>query len=190
MADEFEAKFREEVISEEEVYNGHIIRVVNQTITLPDGRESKREVVHHSGAIAVLALTDDDKMILERQWRAPVQKVTTEVPAGKVDGRDHNPLDTVNRELNEETRLTAGKIEKIAGFYTSIGFADEFMTLYLATDLKPVTDELPQDDDEQIDLLYVDFDEATRLFEAGELDDGKTAMAYLYWKTLRLAGKA
>lgn len=190
MADEFEAKFREEVISEEEVYNGHIIRVVNQTVTLPDGRESKREVVRHSGAIAVLALTDDDKMILERQWRAPVQKVTTEVPAGKVDGRDHNPLDTVNRELNEETRLTAGKIEKIAGFYTSIGFADEFMTLYLATDLKPVTDELPQDDDEQIDLLYVDFDEATRLFEAGELDDGKTAMAYLYWKTLRLAGKA
>ena len=112
------------------------------------------------------------------------------MPAGKVDGRDHNPLDTVNRELNEETRLTAEKIEKIAGFYTSIGFADEFMTLYLATDLKPVTDELPQDDDEQIDLLYVDFDEATRLFEAGELDDGKTAMAYLYWKTLRLAGKA
>ena len=93
-----------------------IIRVVNQTVTLPDGRESKREVVHHSGAIAVLALTDDDKMILERQWRAPVQKVTTEVPAGKVDGRDHNPLDTVNRELNEETRLTAGKIEKDCRF--------------------------------------------------------------------------
>ena len=63
------------------------------------------------------------------------------------------------------------------------------LTLYLATDLVPVGTELPQDDDEQIDLVTVDFAEATRLFEAGELDDGKTAMAYLYWKTLRLAGK-
>ncbi|TVV24297.1 NUDIX hydrolase [Weissella cibaria] len=189
MASQYDDKFRERVISEEEQYDGHIVRVTEQTVVLPDGRQAKRDVVYHADAIGVLALTADDEMILERQWRAPVKKVTLEIPAGKMDDRDTDPLDTVNRELNEETRLQAGHVEKIAGFYTSIGFADEFMTLYLATDLVPVGTELPQDDDEQIDLVTVDFAEATRLFEAGELDDGKTAMAYLYWKTLRLVGK-
>jgi ADP-ribose pyrophosphatase len=180
-----ESKFRETVIAEDEKYNGKIVRVTEQTVELPDGRQAKRDVVYHSDAISVLAITDDDKMILERQWRAPVKAVTLEIPAGKMDDRDVDPMDTVNRELNEETRLTAGRVEKIAGFYTSIGFADEFMTLYLATDLTPVSDELPQDDDENIDLLFVTFEEATALFESGEMNDGKTVAAYLYWKTMR-----
>ena len=189
MTSAYDDQFRETVINEVEQYQGHIIRVTQQTVVLPDGRQSKRDIVYHSGAVAILALTADNKMILERQWRAPVQKVTLEIPAGKVDDRDQNPLDTVNRELNEETRLVAQKVEKIAGFYTSIGFADEYMTLYLATGLQPVTNALPQDDDEQIDLMFVDFEEATRLFESGQLDDAKTAMAYMYWKTLQLAGE-
>ncbi|CAM4336754.1 NUDIX hydrolase [Weissella hellenica] len=178
-------KFAEKVLDETTKYDGHIIRAVEQTVLLPDGRQTKRDVVYHADAIAILALTKDNKMILEKQWRAPVKQVTLEIPAGKIDKRDQNPLDAVNRELNEETRLAAKKVAPITGFYTSIGFADEYMTLYLATDLSPVVAELPQDDDEQIDLIYVDYEQATELFNSGQLKDAKTNMAYLYWRTLQ-----
>lgn len=183
----FEAQVKETVIKEEVVYSGHIIDVVDETVVLSDGRKTHRDIVHHAGAVAILALTADDKMIVEKQWRAPVRKVTLEIPAGKLDERDHgDALAAVNRELNEEVRLQAGNIKKFAGFYSSIGFADEYMHLYLATDLQPVTTELPQDVDENIGLVYLSFDEATDLYEAGLLDDGKTVVAYQYWKIMRL----
>ncbi|MBM7617830.1 ADP-ribose pyrophosphatase [Weissella uvarum] len=177
--------YRETVLQEDERYAGHIIRVTEQVVALPDGRKAHRDIVYHSGAIAILALTDDGKMILEEQWRAPVQAKTLEIPAGKVDNRDDNYLDTVQRELNEETRLSADHIEKIAGFYTSIGFSDEYMELYLATGLHPVEHALPQDDDESIDLKYYTLDEMNQLFSAGKLNDAKTLMAYFYWQTLQ-----
>ena len=178
-------KFAEKVLDETTKYDGHIIRAAEQTVLLPDGRQTKRDIVYHSDAIAILALTKDNKMILEKQWRAPVQQLTLEIPAGKIDNRDQNPLDAVNRELNEETRLFANNIEEITGFYTSIGFSDEYMTLYLATDLEPVAKALPQDDDEQIDLIYADYEQATELFNSGQLKDSKTNLAYLYWRTLQ-----
>ncbi|WP_246111509.1 NUDIX hydrolase [Weissella muntiaci] len=178
-------QFVEKVVEEVEKFQGNIIRVTEQVVELPDGRTSKREVVYHSGAIAILALTDQNEMIVERQWRAPIRAVSYEVPAGKVDERDTEIIDTVNRELNEETRLQAGKVEAVAGFYTSIGFSDEFMTLYVATELTPVANALPQDDDEMIELVYWNFDKATEMFNSGEMNDAKTVMAYLYWKTLQ-----
>ncbi len=175
--------YQEKVIIENEKYDGHIVRVTEQTVELPDGRQAKRDIVYHSGAVAILALTNDNKMILEAQWRAPIQQMTLEIPAGKVDGRDQNYLDTARRELNEETRMQAGHLEKIAGFYTSVGFSDEYMELYLATDLSPVDEALPQDDDEAIALKMYSFEEMTDLFQAGQLNDAKTLMAYFYWQT-------
>ena len=91
MASQYDDKFRERVISEEEQYDGHIVRVTEQTVVLPDGRQAKRDVVYHADAIGVLDLTADDEMILERQWRAPVKKVTLEIQAGKMDDRDTDP---------------------------------------------------------------------------------------------------
>ena len=178
-------EFKETILNEEEKYKGHIIRATEQTVALPDGRQAKRDIVYHADAIAILALTKDNKMILEKQWRAPVKKLTLEITAGKIDTRDQKPLDAVNRELNEETRLQANHVEKITGFYSSIGFSNEYMTLYLANDLSAVGQELPQDDDEKIDLIYVTYEEATALFENGQLEDAKTNMAYLYWRTLQ-----
>lgn len=180
-----EAEFAEKVLSENDKFHGKIIRVTEQTVELPDGRQSTREIVYHSGAIAILALTAENQMIVERQWRAPIQALTYEVPAGKLDSRDMNALDAVKRELNEETRLKAGNLREIAKFYTSVGFSDEEMTLYLATDLSPVKQALPQDDDEEIELVYWDFAKATELFESGQMNDAKTVMAYLYWKTIQ-----
>lgn len=179
-------QYREEVIAEAVKFDGKIIKVTQQTVRLPNGAEATRDIVYHSGAVAVMALTSDDKMILTRQWRAPIKAVSLEIPAGKLDDRDKkDTLHAAIRELNEEVRMQAGSWQEVANFYTSIGFADEHMTLYLATDLSPVDDELPQDDDENLDLLMVTFDEMTALFEAGKLQDAKTLMAYFHWQTLR-----
>ncbi|MDR3191090.1 MAG: NUDIX hydrolase [Lactobacillaceae bacterium] len=185
MTDAFEQQVKETVVAEQIVYDGRIIQVVDETVQLSDGRTSHRDIVHHSGAVAVLALTDDNKMIVEKQWRAPIRQVTMEIPAGKLDARDVDELAAIKRELNEEVRLQAGKIEKITGFYSSVGFADEYITIYLATELTPVATQLPQDADEQLAIEYLSFEEATALFETGQMNDSKTIVAYLYWKTLQ-----
>lgn len=179
-------QYREEVITEDVKFDGKIIKVTQQTVRLPNGAEATRDIVYHSGAVAVMALTPDDKMILTRQWRAPIKAMSLEIPAGKLDARDRqNPRHAAERELNEEVRMQAGEWQEVASFYTSIGFADEHMTLYLATYLSPVDNELPQDEDENLDLLYVTFDEMTELFQAGKLQDAKTLMAYFHWQTIR-----
>ncbi|MCW0952632.1 NUDIX hydrolase [Weissella ceti] len=179
-------QYREEVLEENVKYDGKIIKVTQQIVKLPNGAEATRDIVYHSGAVAVMALTPDDKMILTRQWRAPIKAMSLEIPAGKLDERDRQkPLHAAERELNEEVRMQAASWQEVANFYTSIGFADEHMTLFLATDLSQVENELPQDDDENLDLLYVSFDEMTAMFEAGQLQDAKTLMAYFHWQTLR-----
>ena len=122
-------------------------------------------------------------MILEKQWRSPIHDTTLEIPAGKVDSRDsRDALHAAKRELNEETRLKAGTIKKISSFYTSVGVLDEFMTLYLATDLTPVENKLPQDRDEQLVLEKVTLDEALKMIDEGQIEDAKTIMAIYYWR--------
>ncbi len=101
-------KMEERVISTEKIYDGAIINVERETVELPDGHQSYREIVRHAGAVAVLAITDDNKVILVKQWRSPIAKPTLEIPAGKLDDRDNgDALHAVNRELNEEIRLQA-----------------------------------------------------------------------------------
>ena len=126
---------------------------------------------------------------MEKQWRSPIHNTTLEIPAGKVDSRDsRDALHAAKRELNEETRLKAGTIKKISSFYTSIGVMDEFMTLYLATDLTPVENELPQDRDEQLVLEKVTLDEALKMIDEGQIEDAKTIMAIYYWRGMNNHG--
>ncbi|GKT03563.1 NUDIX hydrolase [Furfurilactobacillus entadae] len=175
--------FEEKVTAVSPKYHGAIIDVENQTVALPDGRIAHRDVVHHANAVAMLAITEDGKAIFEEQWRAPIGKTTLEVPAGKLDDRDaDNAKEAAIRELNEETRYVATEIHKIAGFYTSVGFTDEYMTLYMVTGLKPVADALPQDADENIVLHEYTLAEAKQLLADGKLDDQKTVMAVYYWQ--------
>lgn len=173
--------FSEKVIKKDVKYNGSIIDVEVQTVKLPNGQIATRDVVHHDPAIAILAITDDNKMILIRQWRSALEKETLEIPAGKVDSRDNSPMDTTIRELNEEARMQAARIEKISSFYLSSGFSDELMHLYLAVNLKPVNEELPQDFDENLALKTYSFEELSKLNKQGLLDDSKTQIAYWYW---------
>lgn len=176
-------KMEEKVIDSKTVYHGHILDVELQHVRTPMGTVASREIVHHAPAVALLVIDPDEKMIIERQWREAVGKETLEIPAGKVDTRDAKSADhAAVRELNEETRLQANKLQKLSSFYTSVGCMDEYMTLYLATDVHPVVTALPQDEDEEIELLHVTLDEAMKMVESGQIEDAKTVMAIYYWR--------
>ena len=111
-------EFEERPISSKTVFHGHLIDVEVQQVITPHGNKTQREIVHHAPAIAILALTADNKMILEKQWRAPIAKTTLEIPAGKLDQRDaDNALHAAKRELNEETRYEATSLKKISSSY-------------------------------------------------------------------------
>lgn len=181
--------FAEQPISSQTVFHGHLIDVEVQKVRTPYGNIAQREIVHHAPAIALLALTAENKMILEKQWRAPIAKTTLEIPAGKLDQRDaDNAVHAAKRELNEETRYEASSLKKISSFYTSVGCMDEYMTLYLATGLKKVEHELPQDQDEQLILQEVTLPKALEMIDRGEIEDAKTIMAIYYWQGMNIHG--
>lgn len=172
----------EHVESTETLYDGVIVKLERQQVRLPNGEPATREIVRHVGAVGILALTDDDQLILERQWRAPIAKTTLEIPAGKLDSRDADNIEhAVRRELNEEIRCTPGTLKRINGFYSTVGFSDEYMTLFLATNLKPVAAELPRDQGENLEILTVTKAQAQAMIDRGEIEDAKTIMAIYYW---------
>ncbi|WP_413627083.1 NUDIX hydrolase [Fructilactobacillus vespulae] len=176
---------RETEIKSDLKYDGEIIRVEQETVKLSNGETAHRDIVHHAEAVAMLAITSDNKMILEKQWREPAKSVLIEVPAGKLDERDKgNEIHAVQREMNEECRYHAEKIKRIYSFYTSSGFSDEYMYLYLVTGLTPVKNELPRDDGEFLQLEEYTLAEAKELVASGQIEDSKTIMAIQYWELM------
>lgn len=178
----------EKQVSSRSIFHGHIMDVEVADVKLPNGQMTTREIVRHAPAVAILAIDDHQKMLLMRQWRAAVNQATLEIPAGKVDDRDQDAQAAAVRELNEETRLAAGELTKISSFYSSVGFSDEYMTLYLARDLTAVTTQLPQDADENLQLIKMSLEQALQFVESGQICDAKTTMAIYYWHTLSLRG--
>ena len=170
------------------VYEGPIFSVEKQSLQLYNNQTSQRDIVRHVPAISVLAMVDDDHIILEKQWRATIGDFILEIPAGKLDERDFDaPHHAVVRELNEELRMTAGTIERAIGFVETVGFSDAYMHLYVAKSLQPIakSDQLPRDLGETMDLITISFDDLKEMFEAGKLNDQKTVTAFLYWAYLR-----
>lgn len=177
--------FKEKILSNKTIYDGKIVHLDKETVQLPNGNEASREIVHHQGAAAIIAITDDNKIVMIKQWREPLKKVTLEIPAGKIEPSEHNtPEKTAWRELNEETRLTAQSLELITKFYTSPGFADELMYVYHAVKIKPVNEKLPQDDDEFLELVMLSPDEVQDAIDRGEICDAKTIMAVMLWQMM------
>lgn len=181
--------FREKLLNEKSIYQGKIINVMEETVSLPNGQQAKREIVHHQGAVALLCLTatQPQKIILVEQWRQPMRSLSLEVPAGKIEAGEA-PEYTAKRELNEEVRLTAGRIEQLAYFYTSPGFADEQMYLYLMHGLHPVAKKLPQDADEFLKVVELTTQQADQAVASRRICDGKTLLALAYWKLLQVKG--
>lgn len=160
------------------VYTGRAVHFSADEIILPDGKRSIREYMEHPGAVAVLPFTDDGKLVMVKQYRYPVGRVTCELPAGKLD-KGEKPSFCVKRELREETGFSAGRIGKLLSYWPTSAFSNEIIHVYWAGDLKPV--KKSPDEDEFIDHLVVPFQRALEWVEKGKIRDSKTVIGILYW---------
>lgn len=171
----------EKTLKSERIYEGKIINLRVDTVELPHKKYSKREIVEHPGAVSILALTKDEKIILVRQFRKPVEEFLLEVPAGKIESNE-DPGDCAFRELKEETGYIAANIKKILEFYTTPGFCNEVMHLYLARNLQEGI--ANPDEDEYIEAVYLSLEEAMDKIKNGEIKDSKTIVAIMAYKNL------
>jgi ADP-ribose pyrophosphatase len=183
----------EHVVERRLIHQGRYLEFRVDTIERADGSRATRDVVGHPGAIAVLAVDDDGRLLLVRQWRIPAERAMLEIPAGTLDVHDgvtEDPDVAARRELEEETGSRAASWRKLAEFWTAPGFASELMHLYLATGLTGVhgDDRLSPDEDERLELSRVTVDEALALVDRGEISDAKTILGVLWLDRLRRAG--
>lgn len=167
----------EKEISSEKVFDGVLLHVRKDEVELPNGHKSVREWIKHPGASSVIPLLPDNQIILVKQFRYPVGQVTLEVPAGKLDAEGEDPLVCAERELSEETGYTAGKIWKLTTIATTVGFSNEFIHLYAATDLK--AGKQHPDDDEFINTVKMPLTAAMQLVESGKIIDAKSIISIL-----------
>ncbi|MBP5210143.1 MAG: NUDIX hydrolase [Clostridia bacterium] len=169
-------KLRETLLESREIYDGRVLRVFRDEVELPDGRPALREVVRHGGAVCVLPLFPDGRVIVEYQYRYGAGRVTCEIPAGKLEpGED--PAAAALRELEEETGWRAARLVDLGLYYGSPAILDEQIRMYVALGLTP--GERHPDEDENILLERIPLAELTRRVLAGEIPDGKTQCAAL-----------
>ena len=172
------------------LHQGRYLTFRVDTIERADGSRGTRDIVGHPGAVAILAIDDEDRVLLVRQFRVAIGEVLLEVPAGtldvQADGSIEDPELAAPRELEEETGMRAGSWRLIARFWTAPGFASELMHLYLATDLRPADGKrLGPDEDEHLLLERMPWREAVAAAERGELRDAKTILSLLWLARLR-----
>ncbi|NQD66676.1 NUDIX hydrolase [Bacillus haikouensis] len=178
-------KFEEKTISTEKIYQGKIIDLQVDEVTLPNGKTSKRELIKHPGAVAVIALTPEGKLVMVEQYRKALEKSIVEIPAGKLEPGEE-PIITAARELEEETGYGCEKLEHLISFYTSPGFADELVHLYAAKNIKRLEEARELDEDEFVELLEVTVEEASVLIKEEKIHDAKTAYAVQYLQLQQL----
>ena len=164
------------------VAEGRVIKVRVDVIETPDGHRVKRDIVEHRGAVAMVPIDAEGRVILVRQYRHAAGKWLLEIPAGTLDpGED--PLEAAQRELREEIGFAAGRIDLLAGCYAAPGYCSEYLHLYAARDL--TEDPLEGDVDEDIEVVPVPLSEVRKLIAEGEIEDAKSLAALL----LVLAGE-
>jgi ADP-ribose pyrophosphatase len=158
---------RENLVSRRTVFEGRLLRVHQDEVRLPDGRPAEREVVHHRGAVAVVPVAPDGRIVLVRQWRHAMERALWEIPAGTRD-EDEEPSRTARRELEEETGYTARSWHSLGEACVSPGYSREMLWFYLATDL--TEGETSTDPDEKLDVRLFEPGEILRLVTAGATD--------------------
>jgi ADP-ribose pyrophosphatase len=169
----------EKTISTKQIYKGKIIDLQLDEVSLPDGGTSYREIVKHPGAVAIIAITDENKLVLVRQFRKALEKTIYEIPAGKLDiGEEAETC--ARRELKEETGYHAEFLKKLNGFYTSPGFADEYIHLFEASQL--TSGETSLDQDEFVECVELTIAECLEKIDSGEICDAKTIHAITLWQ--------
>jgi len=172
----------EEKLDTQCIYHGRGINVRVDTVEMPDGRKTTREIAEHSDCIAVVVLDDQDNVLLVRQFRYPVSKFLLEIPAGGIDSGEE-PIDAVRRELQEEIGYFPQKIEQLTGFYAIPGYGTEYLHCFLATDL--VHSRLIAEDTESIEVVRVPQGQIAQLIASGEICDAKSIAALLMFLHIR-----
>ena len=167
----------EHTVRSEDIFDGTLLHVRRDTVRLPNGKEGVREWIRHPGAAAVLPLLPDGNVILVRQYRHPIGKVTLEVPAGKLDAEGEDPLHCARRELSEETGYTAEQYDKLTTIATTVGFSNEYMHRYLARQLS--SGRQHTDEDEFVNVVQMPLKEALHLVNTGEIIDAKTIISLM-----------
>ena len=183
MSEDFE-QLEEKFVSTEEIFDGVILHVIRDTVTLPNGDTTHRELIRHVGAVAVVPLTEENEVIVERQFRYPISDVITEIPAGKLDSREEDRLSAAKRELKEETGITADEWTDLGDYLPTCAYSDERISLYLARSLHFGEQKL--DDDEFLNIRRVPLADLVQAVMDGKIPDGKTQTALL--KAARILG--
>ena len=153
-----DADLIEQKVSSQDVFDGTLLHVKKDTVRLPNGNIAYREWIKHPGASAVLPVTPEGRLIFVRQYRYPIQQVTLEIPAGKLDAEGEDPLDCAKRELSEETGYQAEKYTFLTKLATTVGFSNEFIYIYAAEGL--TAGRQHPDEDEFINVCTLAMDEA------------------------------
>jgi ADP-ribose pyrophosphatase len=164
------------------VFDGDLLHVRRDRVRLPNGGEAAREYVVHPGAVLMLPILADGRLVLERQFRYPVGRVMLEFPAGKIDPNE-TPLATAKRELREEAGYTAGTWQHLGTVHPEIGYSTEAIEIYIAMDLAHVGAQL--DEGEFLDVVLMTEDELLAAFDADLVTDGKTVAALFAWQRHR-----
>lgn len=166
-----------ERINRELVHKGAIIDYYQDTIKIPNGNIAKWDYIKHKGAAAVVAVKDDGKLLMVRQYRNALDRETLEIPAGGLNGVDEPTDIAAARELEEEAGYTAGKLELLISIRTTVAFCDEKIDIYVATDLKRSKQHL--DEDEFLDVETYTIEELVQMVYDCKIQDGKTVAALL-----------
>lgn len=169
-------ELRETLISSETIFRGRILTLTVDTVHLPDGREATREVVHHNGAVGMVAIDANGDVLLVRQWRHAPGVALLEIPAGGISC-DELAEDCARRELAEEIGFVPRRLDKLTTIYTAPGYVGEAIVLYLARDLVP--EHADGDEDENLQVVRMSLEESIRACRDGRICDGKSISALM-----------
>lgn len=161
----------------EDIFRGRILHLKDDTVILPNGKSASRELIRHIGAVCVIPVTEDGMVYVERQYRYPIDRVITEIPAGKLDSEDEDILEAAKRELREETGLSADEWTCLGLFFPAAAYCDETITMYMARGLHEGAQEL--DPDEFLDVKKVPLSTLVEEVMNGSITDAKTQCAVL-----------
>ena len=169
--------FEEKCLDSKLIFDGKVLHLYRDDISLPDGKSAFREYCRHIGAVCVIPITNDGEVICVRQYRYPYGEVLLEIPAGKLDFKGEIPDDAVRRELREETGATSGKLTYLGKFYSSPAILDECIYMYMAEDL--TFGDTDFDEDEFIEVVKIPLVKMVDMVVSGEISDGKTQAAVM-----------
>jgi ADP-ribose pyrophosphatase len=173
------SRLEEKTIQTKEIYSGKVVSLQLQEVELPNGKMAKREIIKHPGAVAIIAITDENKIVMVEQFRKALERIIVEIPAGKLE-KGEEPVDCARRELEEETGYECRNLELLVSFYTSPGFADEIVHVYIAKGLVKKENAAELDEDEFVNLEELTLDEAIEYIKEQKIYDAKTVFAVQY----------